>query len=73
MKLIRLFGMPAHTFKHRTSGVDFARIIQPLKALDGYKDNEAEFQVTIFDVKNQEDAEIISRLVRIENLLKKLK
>jgi len=52
MKLIRIFGLASHSFKERTSGVDFVRIIQPLKALNGYKDDEVEFKTTIFDPKN---------------------
>jgi glycosyltransferase involved in cell wall biosynthesis len=39
--------------KKVTSGVDFARIIQPMKALNGYKDDEVEFDVTVWDVEKQ--------------------
>jgi glycosyltransferase involved in cell wall biosynthesis len=49
MKTIRIFAMPSHTFVDRVSGVDYVRIIQPMKYLNGYKDNEVEFQVTVYD------------------------
>lgn len=56
-KKIKIFCFPAHMTKERTSGVDYARIIQPMKALNGYKDEEVEFQVDIFDVMEEETTE----------------
>lgn len=47
--IIRCFGLPSHTFVDRVSGVDYVRIIQPLKYLDGYKDEDSEFEVTVYD------------------------
>jgi glycosyltransferase involved in cell wall biosynthesis len=45
VKPIKIFAMPSHAAKERTSGVDFARIIQPMGALSKHKD----FKVTIYD------------------------
>lgn len=56
MKTIKIFALPSHASMERTSGVDFARIIQPMKALDGYKDEEVEFSVHVYDPK--EDTEV---------------
>lgn len=49
MKTIKIFALPSHTFVDRVSGVDYVRIIQPMRFLDGYKDEEAEFKVTVYD------------------------
>jgi glycosyltransferase involved in cell wall biosynthesis len=49
MKTIKIFALPSHTFVDRVSGVDYVRIIQPMKYLDGYKDNEVKFEVTVYD------------------------
>lgn len=45
----KILALPSHTFKDRVSGVDMVRITQPMRALDGYKDSEVEFQVKVFD------------------------
>lgn len=50
MKKLSIFCMPSHTFIDRISGVDFLRIIQPMKALKGYKDSEIELDVHVYDV-----------------------
>ena len=50
MKTIRIFALPSHATKKRTSGVDFARIIQPMKALDGYVLGDIKFKVHVYDV-----------------------
>lgn len=57
MRKIRIFALPSHQTAERTSGVDFARIIQPVKALHGYKDEDTEFSVDLFDIhaKHQVD------------------
>lgn len=52
MKIIKIFAFPAHGVVGRTSGVDFARIIQPMTYLNGYKDEDTEFKVDIFDPKD---------------------
>jgi len=44
MKKIRIFAFPTHGTTERTSGVDFARIIQPMKHLGKHKD----FEVHVF-------------------------
>lgn len=50
MKPIRIFATPSHATKERTSGVDFARVIQPMK----YLGQEKGFKVTIYDPKRDE-------------------
>ncbi len=42
----KIFALPSHTFVERVSGVDFLRIIQPMKHLDGY---EGRFEVKVYD------------------------
>ena len=41
--------MSSHTFIDRVSGVDWARIIQPMRFLDGYKDDEVEIEANVYD------------------------
>jgi len=55
MKKIRIFAFPSHGNKERVSGVDFARIIQPMEALNGYKNDKYEFQVEVYDPKTASD------------------
>jgi len=50
MKKIKIFCLPSHQTKERTSGVDMVRIIQPMQHLDKHKD----FEVTIFDIHNKD-------------------
>ena len=45
--MIRVFSLPSHAAIERTSGVDFARVIQPMTHLNKRKD----FDVTIYDPK----------------------
>lgn len=35
---MKIYALPSHATKERYSGVDFARIIQPIEQLNGYKD-----------------------------------
>ena len=49
MKTIRIFALPSHQSLERTSGVDFARIIQPARHLNGYKDVDTKFVVHVYD------------------------
>lgn len=49
MKTLRIFAFPSHISKERTGGVDYFRIVQPMKALDGYKYNGYKFKVEVFD------------------------
>lgn len=51
MRTIKIFAFPTHNTIDRTSGVDFARIIQPMKHLNGYSDGEVKFKVDVFDPK----------------------
>jgi hypothetical protein len=53
MKKIKVFALPSHQTKDRTSGVDFARIIQPMKHLDGYTDEDVEFEVDVYDIAKE--------------------
>ena len=53
-KIIKIFGIPSHAAVERTSGVDFCRVIQPMQHLNGYKDDEVEFKVQIYDPKLNE-------------------
>jgi len=55
MRRVKIFGLPSHQTVERTSGVDFARIIQPLKHLDGYTHNDTKFEVKMFDIDNKND------------------
>jgi len=50
MKTIKVFGFSSHQTKERTSGVDFVRIIQPLKFLNGYQDDEVKIEVEMHDI-----------------------
>lgn len=53
-KVIKVFALPSHTFVDRVSGVDYARVIQPMKYLNGYKDEDTEFQVRVYDHSKNE-------------------
>ena len=61
IKTIKIFGMPCHTVmkegKKITSGVDFARVIQPMTHLNGYSDDEVKFEVKVWDVEKQQKLE----------------
>lgn len=56
MKTIKIYALPSHQTKERTSGVDFARIIQPMKHLNGWKDEEIEFQCDVYDIHAEKEA-----------------
>lgn len=49
MKTIKIFAIGSHTFIDRMSGVDYIRILQPMKYLDGYSDGKVTFDITTFD------------------------
>lgn len=53
MRTIKIYGFPSHQTKERTSGVDFARVYQPLKYLNGYKDKDVTFEVTMYDINKE--------------------
>lgn len=47
---VKIFAVPSHQTKDRTSGVDFARVIQPLKAIDGYEDKDISCKVDFYNI-----------------------
>jgi glycosyltransferase involved in cell wall biosynthesis len=55
MKTVKIYAVPSHQTKARTSGVDFARVIQPMKHLDGYSNGKYKFKVDVFDIFKQEE------------------
>src|SRR5947207_2039655 len=55
MRKIKVFALPSHVTKERNTGVDFARVVQPMKALNGYKDKDVEFEVYIYDIFRDEN------------------
>lgn len=44
--MMRIFALPSHQSKENTTGVDFARIIQPMKHLNGYEGT----RIIIFEI-----------------------
>lgn len=55
MKTVSIFALPSHASEERTSGVDFARVIQPMKHLNGYKDEDVEFKVDLWNVSGKDE------------------
>jgi len=51
MKHIKIFAIGSHTFIERVSGVDFVRILQPMRVLNGYKDDEVEIETKVYSPK----------------------
>jgi glycosyltransferase involved in cell wall biosynthesis len=49
MKTIKIFSLPTHCTAERTSGVDYARIISPMKNLNGYVSGDTKFETYIYD------------------------
>lgn len=54
-KKIKIFCVPSHQTEDRTSGVDFARIIQPMKHLNGFKLEDVEFETHVFHPTTDKD------------------
>lgn len=54
MKIIKIFAIGAHTLTDRVSGTDYARVLQPMKYLNGYTTGEYTFEVTVYDPKKDE-------------------
>ena len=54
-KTIRIFCLPSHATKDRTSGVDMIRIIQPMNALNGYEDEEVKFKVDVWQINKPQE------------------
>ena len=57
MKTIKIFGLPSHQTTERTSGVDFARVIQPMSHLDGYETDGYKFKVDLYDIFKQKETD----------------
>lgn len=55
MKTIRIFALPSHQTEDRTSGVDFARIIQPATHLDGLEYEQYKFDVHVYDIEKDRE------------------
>lgn len=55
MRTIKIFALPSHATEERTSGVDFARVIQPMEHLNGFEYEGVKFEVTIFSPKDTYD------------------
>jgi len=49
MKEINIFALPSHTYVDKVSGVDYVRVIQPMRALNGYSDGEYKINVQVYD------------------------
>ena len=49
MKTYKIFALPAHSFSDRTSGVDYLRVISPMKHLDGYEKDGIRYEVKVYD------------------------
>lgn len=57
MKTIKIYALPSHQTVDRNSGVDFARVNQPMKWLNGFVHNGYKFKVDTFDIhKNSKDS-----------------
>lgn len=57
MKTIRIFALPSHAEKGRTSGVDFARIIQPMEHLNGWTDGEVKIRADVWNIHDKNKAD----------------
>jgi len=57
MKTIKIFALPSHASKSRVSGVDFARIIQPMEHLDGWTDGEVKIKVDVWNIYDKNKAD----------------
>ena len=67
MKTIKIFCLPSHASKERVSGVDFARIIQPMEHLDGWTDGEVKIKADVWNIvdKNKADWRSIAKVYDI--------
>lgn len=53
MKTIKIYAVGSHQTKERTSGVDYARVLLPMKHLNGYQDSDVSFQVDFYDINKE--------------------
>lgn len=63
MKTIKIFAVPSHASKDRVSGVDFARIIQPMEHLNGWDNGKVKFEATVYNPNSElhNDWRIVTR------------
>ena len=54
MKTLKVYCFPTHQSDVRTSGVDYARLLSPMKYLNGYCDGEVKFKVDFYDIHDKE-------------------
>lgn len=58
MKTIKIYAVPSHVTDKRMSGVDFARVVQPMNYLNGFELDDYKFEVKVYDViKDKKDAD----------------
>jgi len=57
MKTIKIFALPSHASKSRVSGVDFARIIQPMEHLNGWTDGEVKIKADVWNIVDKNKAD----------------
>lgn len=50
----KIYAVPSHTTEKRTSGVDMARVIQPMQHLNGFKYKGHTFETKIFNPKDKD-------------------
>lgn len=53
MKTIKVFSFGTHQTKDRHSGVDYARVYQPMKYLNGFEYNGYKFTVDQYDINDE--------------------
>jgi glycosyltransferase involved in cell wall biosynthesis len=58
MNIVRVFSLSTHSTDKVTSGVDFLRIIQPMKHLNGFKNEKYEFEVTQYTLSDVDKTDI---------------
>ena len=53
MRTVKIYVVPSHQTKERTSGVDMVRIVQPMQHLDGYVYKDVKFKVTVYNIHKE--------------------
>lgn len=67
MKILNIFALPSHLRKDRTGGVDFFRVIQPMKHLDGFEYKGYKFKINLFD--NPDDHKSLFEAVKENDIV----
>lgn len=49
MRTIKVFSLASHTFIDRVSGVDYVRVLQPMKYLKDHEYNGVKFDITVYN------------------------